>query len=190
MAETDEKAQELGKGVIYGGGQTAFSRPEHTLPPGYNSKSAIRLLAKRPGGSWLGVSQGKLKMAQEDPQAQEAEWQEIRRKLGNSYHKAQKGLHLIIGSPNTVIPKIKTMLQVLRPGIFIFFHIQGPVSNQDRLTSMRLMGEEVAPAIREYAKEIDLPDPYGRTPGSVSAYAGAHRLPVVDRQPLAALGLV
>lgn len=190
VAETDEKAQELGKGVIYGGGQTAFSRPEHTLPPGYNSKSAIRLLAKRPGGSWLGVSQGKLKMAQEDPQAQEAEWQEIRRKLGNSYHKAQKGLQLIIGSPKTVIPKIKTMLQVLRPGIFIFFHIQGPVSNQDRLTSMRLMGEEVAPAIREYAKEIDLPDPYGRTPGSVSAYAGAHRLPVVDRQPLAALGLV
>ena len=55
---------------------------------------------------------------------------------------------------------------------------------------MRLMGEEVVPAIRDYAKEIDLPDPYEREPGSVKAYAGAHRLPVVDREPLGKLGLV
>lgn len=190
VAETEEKAQELGKGFIYGGGQTAFSRPEHTLPPGYNSKSAIRMLAKQPGGSWLGVSQDKLHMAQEDPETAEQEYQEIRRKLSSSYQKAQKGLQIIVGSPKTVIPKVKTMLQVLRPGIFIFFHIQGPVSNQDRLTSMRLMANEVVPVIRDYAKEIDLPDPYERTPGSVKAYAGAHRLPVVDRSPLAPLGLV
>ena len=89
-----------------------------------------------------------------------------------------------------MIPKIKTMLQVLRPGIFTFFHIQGPVSNTDRLTSIRLMAQEVVPALREYAKEIDLPDPYERTPGEVRAYAGANRLPVVDREPLASLCLV
>jgi hypothetical protein len=175
---------------MFGGGQTAFSRPEHTLPPGYNSKSAIRMLAKQPGGSWLGVSQDKLKQAREGAQAEEAEFEEIRRKLANSYQKAQQGLQIIVGSPQTVIPKVKTLLQVLRPGIFIFFHIQGPVSNADRLTSMRLMAQEVVPAIREYAKEIDLPDPYERTPGEVRAYAGARRLPVVDREPLSALGLV
>lgn len=190
VAETEERAQELGKGFVFGGGQTAFSRPEHTLPPGYNSKSAIRMLAKQPGGSWLGVSQDKLKQTQTDPQAQEEEFNEIRRKLAASYQKAQRGLQIVVGTPKTVIPKIKTMLQVLRPGIFIFFHIQGPVSNADRLTSMRLMAQEVVPAIREYAKELDLPDPYERVPGSVKLGAGAARAPVVDRQPLTALGLI
>jgi len=190
VAETEEKAQELGRGFIFGGGQTAFSRPEHTLPPGYNSKSAIRMLAKQPGGSWLGVSQDKLKQAREDDQVGEAEFAEIRRKLARSYEKAQQGLQIIVGTPKTVIPKVKTMLQVLRPGIFIFFHIQGPVSNADRLTSMRLMAQEVVPALREYAKELDLPDPYERTPGVIKAYAGVTRAPVVDRGPLSPLGLV
>jgi hypothetical protein len=171
IAETEEKAQELGKGFIYGGGQTAFSRPEHTLPPGYNSKSAIRMLAKQPGGSWLGVSQAKLHMAQEDPEAAEHEYQEVRRKLSESYKKAQKGLQIIVGTPKTVIPKVKTLLQVLRPGIFIFFHIQGPVSNADRMTSMRLMADEVVPVLRDYAKELGLADPYERTPGDARAVA-------------------
>ena len=66
---------------------------------------------------------------------------------------------MIVGTPKTVIPKIKTLLQVLRPGIFIFFNVQGPVSNEDRLTCVRLLAQEVVPAIREYAKEIELLDP-------------------------------
>jgi alkanesulfonate monooxygenase SsuD/methylene tetrahydromethanopterin reductase-like flavin-dependent oxidoreductase (luciferase family) len=189
VAETEEKAQELGKGFIYGGGQTAFSRPEHTLPPGYNSKAAIRMLAKQPGGSWLGVSQEKLKQTREEAH-DEAEFAEIRRKLANSYQKAQRGLQIIVGSPKTVIPQIKTMLQILRPGIFIFFHIQGPVSNVDRLTSMRLMAQEVVPPIREYAKELGLADPYECTPGSVKLQTGVAWSPVVDREPLTSLGLV
>jgi len=57
------------------------------------------------------------------------------------------------------------------------------------MSSMRLLAEEVSPAVREYAKELDLPDPYERDPGSVKAYAGAHRLPVVDRAPIESLGL-
>ena len=32
VAETEARAQELGKGFMFGGGQNAFSRPEHTLP--------------------------------------------------------------------------------------------------------------------------------------------------------------
>jgi hypothetical protein len=52
------------------------------------------------------------------------------------------------------------------------------------------MAEEVMPAIREYAKEIELPDPYERVPGSVTLQAETQRAPVVDRQPLTALGLV
>ena len=61
VADTEEKAQEIGRGYSFGGGQNGFSRPEYTLPPGYNSKGAIRAMAKAsPGGSWLGISKEKL----------------------------------------------------------------------------------------------------------------------------------
>jgi hypothetical protein len=67
--------------------------------------------------------------------------------------------------------------------------VQGPVSNADRMTSMQLIAQEVTPAIREYAKEIDLPDPDERTPGSVTLPTGVSWAPVADRGPLASLGL-
>jgi hypothetical protein len=81
------------------------------------------------------------------------------------------------------------LLQVLRPSVFIFFNVQGPVSNADRQTCVRLLADAVAPAIRDYAKEIALPDPFERVPGSVKFRTGTTRLPVVDRSPLDALGL-
>ena len=63
------------------------------------------------------------------------------------------------------MPKIKAILSVLRPGVFIMFSIQGPVGNEDRMTSMRLFAQEVMPALKEHAK-------VNRLAGSVPAYAG------------------
>lgn len=189
VAETEEKAQELGKGFVYGGGQNAFSRPEFTLPPGYNSKGAVKMLSRQPGGSWLGVSPDKLRQAQAEEDNATVDYDDVRRKLASSFQKSQRNFQVICGTPKSVLPKIKMMLQILRPGIFIFFNVQGPVSNQDRMTSMRLLAEEVSPAIREYAQELGLSDPYEQEPGMVKAYAGARRLPVVDRSPLDSLGL-
>jgi hypothetical protein len=94
----------------------------------------------------------------------------------------------IVGTPKTVIPKIKTIMSVLRTGIFIILSIQGPVGDDDRRTSMRLFAQEVIPELKAYAKEIDLPDPFERAPGSVKLALGTRRVPVVDRGPLAALG--
>ncbi|MEE9149118.1 MAG: LLM class flavin-dependent oxidoreductase [Candidatus Tectomicrobia bacterium] len=190
LAETEEKAQELGKHFVFGGGQNAFSRPEHTLPPGYNSKTAIRRLASQPSGSWLGVNRDKLMQARSGANPDGVDYDEVRQKLYQGYHKAQEKLQTIVGTPKTVIPKVKTLLQVLRPGIFIFFSVQGQVSNEDRQTSIRLMAEEVMPAIRDYAKDIGLVDPDERKPGSVPLQAETQRAPVVEREPLAALGLI
>ncbi len=190
LAETDEKAQELGKNFVFGGGQNAFSRPEHTLPPGYNSKGAIKMLAKHPGGSWLGVSPEKLRQAAEgDDGRPDTDFDIVRKKLLSGYEKVQRNHQLIIGSPKTVLPKLKLLLQILRPGSFVFFNVQGKVSNEDRMTSMRLIANEVVPALREYAKEIDLLDSFQRTPGSVIIRAGAERIPVSDRGPMEELSL-
>lgn len=190
LAETEDKAQELGKQFAFGGGQNAFSRPEHTLPPGYNSKAAIRRLARQPRGSWLGVNRDKLMQTRSGVNPEGVNYDEVREKLYQGFLRAQENLQTIVGTPQTVIDKFKTLLRVLRPGIFIFFSVQGQVSNADRLTSIRLMAEEVTPALRDYAKEIGLVDPYQRKPGTVALPADTQRLPVVDREPLAALGLV
>lgn len=188
VAETDEKAQEIGKGFVFGGGANAFSRPEHTLPPGYNSKGAIRLLGKRPGGGWVGLSADRLKQMQTGKSGDEGKnYDEIRKKLQTSYERAQENLLMIVGSPKTVTEKIKSILQVLRPGVFTLFQVQGPVGNTDRLNSMRLFAKEVIPPIREFAKQIELTNPFERFPGSVKLTPGTKRLPVVDRTPLKSL---
>ena len=189
VADTEEKAQELGRNFVFGGGQNSFSRPEHTLPPGYNSKDAIRRLSTQPGGSWLGVSRDKLGMSGKDASAQRVDYDDVRAKLTQGYKRAQENYQLLIGTPETVVEKAKTILSVIRPGIFTLFHVQGPVKNEDRLRSLELMGKHVVPALRAYARELDLRGPYERQPGSVKLRAGEKRLPVVDLDALKALGL-
>src|ERR1700686_3367736 len=67
VAETEEKAQELGKLHLFGGGGANFSRPEWTLPPGYNSKEAMRRLARQASNyGFLGVSSETLNEAASD----------------------------------------------------------------------------------------------------------------------------
>src|SRR5208282_4885597 len=187
VAETEERAQELGKGFLFGGGQNSFARVEHTLPPGYNSKDAIRRMAKQPQGSWLGISGDKLRGHAEE---QKIDPEAIRQKLIPGYEKAQKQLQLIIGNPKSVTAKLKSIMSILRPGAVVIFSVQGPVTNKDRQTSMRLIAQEVIPALREHAKAIDLPDALERTPGSIRLTAGTARIPVADRGPLKELGLV
>jgi hypothetical protein len=107
----------------------------------------------------------------------------------SAYDKAQKDYLMIVGSPKTVIERVKTIMRLLRVSILTVFQVQGTVSNEDRKTSMRLFAQEVMPALREYAEELDLPDPFQRFPGSVKLQTGVARLPVVDRAPLASLKL-
>jgi len=103
--------------------------------------------------------------------------------------RGQQNMQVIVGTPQTVLPKIKTIMSVLRIGIFIVLHIQGPVADDDRRTSMRLFAEKVIPELKAHAKEIGLADPFERTPGSVKLAPGTKRAPVVDREPLKGLGL-
>src|SRR5436309_23039 len=188
LGETEEKAQQAAAGFVYGGGQNAFSAAEFMLPPGYNSKAAIRTLAKTQTSAWLGISGEKLKEQMQGAAAAEIDYAEIRRKLHAALLRGQKNLQVIVGTPKTVIPKIKSIMSVLRTGIFIILSIQGPAGNEERRTSMRLFAEEVIPALKEHAKAIDLPGPFERAPGSVKLTPGVKRASVVDRGLLAALG--
>jgi hypothetical protein len=92
---------------------------------------------------------------------------------------------IIVGTPKTVIAKLRKFIEVLRPGIFALWYAHGPSSHEERMTSLRLLGQEVLPAMREMAHELDLVDPYERKPGSRPLPPSGVRDPVVGQTAVA-----
>jgi alkanesulfonate monooxygenase SsuD/methylene tetrahydromethanopterin reductase-like flavin-dependent oxidoreductase (luciferase family) len=173
VAETEEKAQELGKGFVHGGGFGSFARAEWMFPPGYNSKEATKRLAKaftdpRTGAEIIHYTPGKIDV------------EEVKRNIGKNYQSSQDSGLIITGTPKTVLPKIRRILETLRPGIFGVWYHHGPMSFEDRKTCLRLLGEEVLPAMRDMAHELDLTGPYEKDPGTRALPATGKRDPVVD----------
>ena len=67
---------------------------------------------------------------------------------------------IITGTPKTVLPKIRSVLEYLRPGSVFFWDGDGSMSHEDQMRSLRLMGDEVLPAVREMGKELELFSPF------------------------------
>jgi len=200
VSDTEEKAQQEGKAALFGGGAANFSRPEWTLPPGYNSKEATRRLARQATEyGFLGITSEKLEQSQRDERRDpnepkgrtrerlmrgEVSIEEAKQKIYAQYQKAQDGLQIIIGTPKTVIPKLKLILEVLRPGVMGLFQCQGPLTAEQRMNSIRLMGQEVLPALREIAKGLGIVDPFERAPGSRPYMAGTKLDALVNLEAL------
>jgi alkanesulfonate monooxygenase SsuD/methylene tetrahydromethanopterin reductase-like flavin-dependent oxidoreductase (luciferase family) len=181
VAETEEKATELGRGFVYGGGFGAFARAEWMFPPGYNSKEATRRLAKqftdpRTGAEILHFTPG------------EVDVQKIKNSIEANYQSSRDLGLIIAGTPKTVIARLRHLLETLRPGILAFWYHHGPMSREDRRTTLRLLGQEVMPAVREIAKELGLSGPFEQMPGTRPLPASGKRDSVVNYQPAAAAG--
>src|SRR5882757_9041813 len=67
---------------------------------------------------------------------------------------------VFFGTPKTVIPKLRRVLEETRPSIYGIWGNDGSVSNEDARTCIRLLGQEVMPAMREIGKELGLTDPF------------------------------
>ncbi len=163
VAESEEKAQELGKSFMYGG--LTFGRPEWMFPPGYNSKAATKRLAHQ----FIDPETGDQALRFFGIFEQSANLSEVKQQIyGKEYQARQRNLQLIVGTPKTVLPKIRKIIEILRPGIFGFWHHEASplMTHEDTMRSLRLLGEEVLPAVREMGKELGLVDPYERKPGS------------------------
>ena len=87
-----------------------------------------------------------------------------------SYAETRENLQMIAGTPDHVIPRLKKVMSVLRPGIFTFW-LDGPVAAKDRMECLRLLATEVVPALREHGRALGLVDPFERKPGSRSLSA-------------------
>jgi alkanesulfonate monooxygenase SsuD/methylene tetrahydromethanopterin reductase-like flavin-dependent oxidoreductase (luciferase family) len=73
-----------------------------------------------------------------------------------SYDAQLESYTIITGTPKTVIPKIRHVLEYLRPGNIFFWDGDGDMTHEDSMRSLRLFGEEVLPAVREIGEELEL----------------------------------
>ena len=153
VQDTDEKAFETGRGfleALVGVGRVPLPR-EYNFPPGYNSTSSTsegfvdaRTVTVRAARAADPLRTG--------PVSDEA------------YQAMIDSNRLVIGSPDTVIRKIREVLTEVRPGILSVWTNDGSITHKDTMRCLELVGQEVLPAVREIGEELELTDPFQRTP--------------------------
>ena len=146
--ETEELADETGRKFVQGpsnpfvAGNQGFDNPAINNLPGHTSRR--RLL---PTQTAL-------------PKARGGE------SISRPYEEQIADYSIISGTPKTVIPKIRHVLEQVRPGSVFFWDGDGAMTHDDQMRSLRLMGEEVIPAVREIAKELELNSPFEVDPAT------------------------
>ena len=73
-----------------------------------------------------------------------------------SYDELLETRSIITGTPKTVLPKIRHVLEYIRPGMIFFWDGDGAMTHDDAMRSLRLWGSDVLPAIREMSDELEL----------------------------------
>ena len=66
------------------------------------------------------------------------------------YDDAQETFQIVTGNPDTVIKKMKKLIDIIDPGHIIFWGREGHMSHDVAVRNIDLMTQEVIPALREY----------------------------------------
>jgi len=176
--ETTERAQEIGRSLLFAGGNALFAKAQHTLPAGYNSPAAIKRLANVPQGGWLGITKDRLDEERIDVKTDSIA--ESRRRTEETYQRMQDNLQIVVGTPDEVAEKLKTVLRCLRPGMLFLMGPMGNISHEDRRRNIQLLGQHVLPELRTESDRLELTDMFQRQPGSVPLTPGQPRAAVSD----------
>ena len=146
--ETEELAEEVGRKYVQGpsnpflaGNEGTANEALRTLP-GLTSRTRVlptQDVATRARGGAIG---------------------------SRSYEEQVKHYSIISGTPETVLPRIRHVLETLRPGSIFFWDGDGAMTHEDQVRSLRLMGEEVIPAVREMGRELELFSPFEIDPAT------------------------
>ena len=171
IADSDEEAYELGKGHMYGG---SHATPKYSALPGYNSKLALKEYVNK----FYALMNPRATNYMDVEQQREA--------LMANYPKLVDAGHIIVGTPRTVIPKIRKVLETLRPGLFVVWGPEGPIPHEKTMRMMQLMGDEVLPAIHDMGKELGLLDPFETELGARPLGANGSWEPLVKPEAVAA----
>lgn len=123
VADTDEKAQEIGRTFMWTENHRNRGPIEHNDPPGYQSREAVKIQRTLPGAGGFG------------------------RRM--TYEELQGVDNLIVGSPDTVTRKLTSILERLNPGYLHIYGNEGDMAHEDVMRSIELLGREVIPALHE-----------------------------------------
>ena len=152
VEETEEKAEEVGRKFLSGvsnpflAGNEGKVNPAIMSLPGHTSRTSRKLSATAFGPT--------------------GRFGRTRLNSSRSFEEQVEDNTIITGTPKSVLPKIRSVLEYLRPGSVFFWDGDGAMSHEDQMRSLRLMGEEVLPAVREMGKELELFSPYEVDPAT------------------------
>src|ERR1700704_2912620 len=122
VAETEEKAMANARQFMWMQGEfTGLAHPVWSTPSGYFSPSYRKAFVE------FAVGRGA------NPRAA-------------TFEDQIRDQQIIAGTPKTVLPKFRRLLEETRPSILGLWASDGFVSNQDATTCIRLLGQEVLPA--------------------------------------------
>ena len=156
VADSAEKAERNAQQFMWMRGEfTGLSHPVWGVPSGYSSPSNRRAVIE--------IAAGRRPMMQPPPLTQ--------RRIEHTF---------VWGTPDQVISQLKHVLDNNRVGILALWGNDGRIDHEDSMSCIRLLGQEVLPAIREYAKELGLTDPYElNTPVSLDHTSPAELQPAL-----------
>ena len=125
VADTDEKAIEMGKWFMWTEDHRQRGPREHNDPPGYQSREALNVKSQRPtiGTGTFG------------------------RRMG--YDELREVNNIIVGNPDTVVEKLTQIIEHLDPGYIHIYGNEGLMPHEDVMRSVELFGKEVVPALHE-----------------------------------------
>ena len=137
VQETEEKALENARQFMWMQGEfTGLANPVWANPAGYFSPSGRR--------NFVEFAVGRAK----NPRG------------AMTFEEQMESTMIIAGTPKTVIPRLKWLIERTRPGIMAFWANDGSVSAEDSRTCIRLLCQEVMPEVRAFGKELGLNSPF------------------------------
>jgi alkanesulfonate monooxygenase SsuD/methylene tetrahydromethanopterin reductase-like flavin-dependent oxidoreductase (luciferase family) len=119
--DTEKKAQEAGKAFLWRMGHPLRGPREYWSPPGYASRAGAAAAASRHPKPLNEMT----------------------------YEELQERRHLIVGSPDSVTKQLRAIKDELGIGSLLLEAQGGRLSHHDTMRSLKLLGEEVIPALKE-----------------------------------------
>ncbi len=146
VADSDERAYEEGKKFFWQLGTSFGVAPrEWQAPPGYLSRAATQGQRQQRRATTRYVSP-------------EGQGQEKNRPVAPggpplSYEEAHATYQIVTGTPDTVIKKLKHVIDIVDPSSLVLWGREGPMSHDTAVRCIDLLGQEVIPAIKEYESQ-------------------------------------
>jgi alkanesulfonate monooxygenase SsuD/methylene tetrahydromethanopterin reductase-like flavin-dependent oxidoreductase (luciferase family) len=106
-------------------GETLRGPREYFAPPGYRSRAAAQMAVRRRSSEAKPLDKQNLE-------------------------ELQANYHIVAGTPDTVLKKLKFLKDELHMGHLIFYGQESRMLHEATMRSIELFGKEVMPAVREW----------------------------------------